>query len=257
MSVWNRVKHCSLFANENRVLRIVLPITLTLALWLGFALWNMNLIVISNCGYGCRIRHRSKSICKEATALKRSFQHSQETVNRMTDKAAQHIARNKYRNSTGTLFCNVRNAHNGTPLPVSTTNNHRTRVRTRRTSHSVYIPSDLTIKRHSSKGNSSSKTTPHGRSRKEIYRTIRNNSASLKYSYIKRKKVNTRIGNTIELNWFIDEYGNVLQCKVVSSTLNDPDLEKTIVRKVRSWAFGNKGITGDTTEVTYPFVFDK
>lgn len=94
-----------------------------------------------------------------------------------------------------------------------------------------------------------------GRSQASIKRTVRNNMASLKYAYNRRLRLNPGMGGKIKLKWAIDEFGNVLHCRVVSSNINDKEFEKIIVKKIRTWAFGKIKIPGDVTEVTYPFVF--
>lgn len=102
----------------------------------------------------------------------------------------------------------------------------------------------------------SKKTVVTGsRSPKDTYRTIRNNMASLKYAYYRQLKITPQMGDQIKLKWAIDELGNVIHCKVVSSKINNPEFEKVIIRKISAWTFDTTDIPGDVTEVTYPFVF--
>lgn len=96
-----------------------------------------------------------------------------------------------------------------------------------------------------------------GRSRANIMRVVRRNMASLKYAYNRRLKTKPGIKGKIVVKWAIDEFGNVLFCKVVSSTMKDPTFEKEVVKKVKAWAFGKINIPGDVTEVSYPFVFSQ
>lgn len=95
------------------------------------------------------------------------------------------------------------------------------------------------------------------RSKADIMRTVRANLASLKYAYNKRLKANPGMGGKVTVKWAIDEFGNVLHCRIVSSKINDPVFEKEIIRKIKAWSFGRIKIPGDVTEVTYPFVFTK
>jgi hypothetical protein len=37
--------------------------------------------------------------------------------------------------------------------------------------------------------------------------------------------------------------------------MDDPELEKTLIEKVKSWDFEKLDKPGDVTEVIYPFVF--
>lgn len=93
------------------------------------------------------------------------------------------------------------------------------------------------------------------RSRANIMRSVRNNMASLKYAYNRRRKDNPNIGGKIKVKWAIDEFGNVLHCKLISSNMGDQQFEKEVMKKIKSWAFGKINVPGDVTEVTYPFVF--
>ncbi len=94
-----------------------------------------------------------------------------------------------------------------------------------------------------------------GRSRANIMRVVQQNMASLKYAYNRRLADNPDLKGKITVKWAIDEFGKVLFCKVISSTINDPDLEAIIVQKISLWAFGQIDKPGDVTEVVYPFVF--
>lgn len=96
-----------------------------------------------------------------------------------------------------------------------------------------------------------------GRSRANIMRTVRNNMMSLKYAYQRRLKAKPGIKGKITVKWAIDEFGNVLHCRVITSTMQDPVFEKVMTNKIKRWAFGKIPIPGDVTEVTYPFVFQK
>jgi len=42
---------------------------------------------------------------------------------------------------------------------------------------------------------------------------------------------------------------------MTGSTLNDSELEQTVVTRVKSWVFEKIDKPGDVTEVTYPFTF--
>ncbi len=94
-----------------------------------------------------------------------------------------------------------------------------------------------------------------GRSRANIMRVVRQNMASLKYAYNRRLAEKPGLKGKITVKWAIDEFGKVLFCKVISSTIKDPQLEAVIVQKIKRWAFGKIDKPGDVTEVVYPFVF--
>ena len=94
-----------------------------------------------------------------------------------------------------------------------------------------------------------------GRSRANIMRVVRQNLAALRYAFNKRLRDKPGLRGKVTVKWAIDEFGNVLFAKVVSSTVNDPDFEQTVMKKVKLWKFGKIDKPGDVTEVTYPFVF--
>jgi len=79
--------------------------------------------------------------------------------------------------------------------------------------------------------------------------------ASLQYAYNQRLKDNPGMQGRITIKWAIDEFGNVIFCKLIGSTIGDEGFEQTVVDKIKRWAFGKIDIPGDVTEVEYPFVF--
>jgi len=59
----------------------------------------------------------------------------------------------------------------------------------------------------------------------------------------------------ITVRWSIDEFGNIISAKLVSSTVNDLTFEQTVVSRIRSLVFGRINVPGDITEVEHPFEF--
>jgi len=96
-----------------------------------------------------------------------------------------------------------------------------------------------------------------GRSRANIMRVVRQNTSSLQYAYTRRLASTPGLRGKITVKWAIDEFGKVLFCTVVSSTINDAQLEAEVVNKIKRWAFGRINKPGDVTEVVYPFVFNQ
>lgn len=95
------------------------------------------------------------------------------------------------------------------------------------------------------------------RSKPNIMRTIRNNIASFNYAYRRHLKAKPNAKGRVTIKWAIDEFGNVIHCKVVKTTMNDQDFESILVKKIKHWAFGKIPYPGDVTEITYPFVFQE
>lgn len=100
-------------------------------------------------------------------------------------------------------------------------------------------------------------TQSGGRSRANVMRTVRKNLVSLKKVYNKRLRAKPSIKGKITVKWAIDNFGNVLYCKVVHSTMKDRTFEKEVIREIKTWHFGKINIPSDVTEVTYPFLFTK
>ncbi len=96
-----------------------------------------------------------------------------------------------------------------------------------------------------------------GRSRASIMRVVMQNLAALRYAYNKRLREKPGLKGRITVKFAIDEFGEVIFCSIVSSTMSDPLLEKTVSSKIKRWAFEKIDKPGDVTEVVYPFVFSQ
>lgn len=96
-----------------------------------------------------------------------------------------------------------------------------------------------------------------GRSRASIMRVVMQNLAALRYAYNKRLREKPGLKGRITVKFAIDEFGKVIFCSVVSSTMGDKGLEKIVVGKIRRWVFEKIDKPGDVTEVVYPFVFSQ
>ncbi|MCL1946215.1 MAG: TonB family protein [Chitinivibrionia bacterium] len=78
--------------------------------------------------------------------------------------------------------------------------------------------------------------------------------ASINYAYNQRLKDNPGMQGRVTVKWAIDEFGNVISCKLVGTTINDDTFEEKVLAIIRTWSFGKIDIPGDVTEVEYPFV---
>ncbi len=94
-----------------------------------------------------------------------------------------------------------------------------------------------------------------GRNKAGIQRIVMQNSSALRYAYNRELRSNPELKGKITVNFAIDEFGVVIFCKVVNSTIDNKELEQEIIEKIRRWAFDKIDKPGDVTEVTYPFVF--
>ncbi len=120
--------------------------------------------------------------------------------------------------------------------------------------------SDLTVKPTEPRRVITSITEGHapivgGRSRRSIMRVIQQNIAALRYAYNRRLRERPGLKGKIQVRFAIDEFGRVIFCEVIGSTVSDAVFEKDVVTKIRRWVFEKIDKPGDVTEVTYPFVF--
>ncbi|MBD3240543.1 MAG: TonB family protein [Chitinivibrionales bacterium] len=94
-----------------------------------------------------------------------------------------------------------------------------------------------------------------GRSRESIQRTVARYMPALRYAYTVRLRRRPGLQGKITVRFVIDEFGNVVNAVVEESTIGDPELERTVVAKIRRWKFERIDKPGDMTEIVYPFVF--
>ncbi len=96
-----------------------------------------------------------------------------------------------------------------------------------------------------------------GRSRASIMRVVMQNLAALRYAYNKRLREKPGLKGKITCKFAIDEFGKVIFCEAVESSMSDPQLEREVVDKIKRWVFEKIDKPGDVTEVVYPFVFSQ
>ena len=96
-----------------------------------------------------------------------------------------------------------------------------------------------------------------GRSRASIMRVVMQNLAALRYAYNKRLREKPGLKGKITCKFAIDEFGKVIFCEVLESTMADTQLETEVVDKIKRWRFEKIDKPGDVTEVVYPFVFSQ
>ena len=94
-----------------------------------------------------------------------------------------------------------------------------------------------------------------GRSKIEILRVVMQNIQSLRYAYNKRLMDKPDLRGKIVCKFAIDEFGNVLACKLLESTIKYEYLEMTVNKLILRWKFEKINKPGDITEIVYPFVF--
>ncbi|HMA65184.1 MAG TPA: AgmX/PglI C-terminal domain-containing protein [Chitinispirillaceae bacterium] len=94
-----------------------------------------------------------------------------------------------------------------------------------------------------------------GRNKSEILKVVMQNIQSLRYAYNQRLRDKPELRGKVVCRFAIDEFGNVLVCDIVESTVLDNVLEAKIKGMISRWRFEKIDKIGDVTEIVYPFVF--
>ena len=96
-----------------------------------------------------------------------------------------------------------------------------------------------------------------GRSKSSIMRVVLQNLAALRYEFNKRLRDKPGLKGKVKVKFAIDEFGKVIFCEVLESTMGDPDFDESVKQKIKRWVFDKIDKPGDVTEVVYPFVFQQ
>jgi hypothetical protein len=94
-----------------------------------------------------------------------------------------------------------------------------------------------------------------GRSKSSIMAVVFQNLASLRYEYNKRLRDKPGMKGNVKIRFSIDEFGKVIYCDVLESTIHDPVFEKIVSSIISRWRFEKIDKPGDITEIIYPFAF--
>jgi TonB family protein len=99
-------------------------------------------------------------------------------------------------------------------------------------------------------------SSTNGRSKTSIARGIASNLAAIRYHYMRRLREKPDMAGKITVKFTIDEYGKVLSAQIIESTVDDVDLEQTVLFRVKSWNLGYIDRPGDVSEAAYTFIFE-
>jgi len=92
-----------------------------------------------------------------------------------------------------------------------------------------------------------------GRSLEEIKLVFDRNKGAIYSIYNRALREDPSLQGKVVLKLTIAATGNVLDCKIVSSELRSPELERKLVARIRQFDFGTRNV--DTMVVTYPIDF--
>jgi len=91
------------------------------------------------------------------------------------------------------------------------------------------------------------------RSAGAIASTVRQYQSGIKYVYNKELLSNPGLSGKITVAFVILPDGKVVSAEIRSSTVNWPELEQSVIRRMRHWKFPKS--EGGPVRVTFPFVF--
>ncbi len=92
---------------------------------------------------------------------------------------------------------------------------------------------------------------------KSVTKEIISKLPDLQYCYNKRLRDKPGLTGKVTVRLEIDSLGNVVDCKIVESILNDDLLETDILLHIYKWRFSKINAPKGTCEFNYPFVFSK
>lgn len=95
-----------------------------------------------------------------------------------------------------------------------------------------------------------------GRTQESIMRVVMQHIAGLRYSYNKRLKEKPTMKGKVTVRFSIDAAGNVVDCRIVTSSMNDNQLEEEITSQIMRWRFDPVDKPG-VAVVEYPFAFSQ
>jgi TonB family protein len=91
------------------------------------------------------------------------------------------------------------------------------------------------------------------RSYESILEVVEGYKGGISFIYNKALRTNPTLRGTVTVEFTIAASGEVVECKVVTSSMNDPTFEDTLAKRILQWRFPSIP-AGDVT-VIYPIVF--
>ncbi len=93
--------------------------------------------------------------------------------------------------------------------------------------------------------------------REIVAEKVQNDSSYFYSAFAKRQNNKPNEGGQVNVKIMILGTGNVLFANVIGSTLDDPDFEKTLTDRIKTWKFDPLGQPSSVTEVTCPIAFKR
>ena len=86
-----------------------------------------------------------------------------------------------------------------------------------------------------------------------IKKVINENKQQIRYCYEVELQRNQNLEGRVMMSWIIAATGSVAKVRVANSSLNNPNVERCIAAKIKTWKFPAPA-GGGIVEVNYPFV---
>ena len=100
-------------------------------------------------------------------------------------------------------------------------------------------------------------TITGARTRASVMRFIDRNSNTVRREYRDHILAGNTLSGGMIVRFKIDSQGNVIECRIVESNIENVIFQKNVVNVIRRWQFPPIDTPNDTTIVEYPFVFDQ
>ncbi|HSG05587.1 MAG TPA: AgmX/PglI C-terminal domain-containing protein [Nitrospiria bacterium] len=91
------------------------------------------------------------------------------------------------------------------------------------------------------------------RSYESIAEVVESYKGSLHFIYNKALRTNPTLRGTVTIEFILAPSGGVLECRVASTTMDDPEFEEALVKRVLGWKF--PAVEEGEVTITYPLVF--
>jgi hypothetical protein len=95
------------------------------------------------------------------------------------------------------------------------------------------------------------------RSRASIMQVVMKKLPYIRYAYNRRLRDGMNKDGKITVKFSINEYGKVINAKVIQTTIEDGELETETVKIIKSMEFGKIYDQGNVVDLVYPFTYSR
>jgi len=117
------------------------------------------------------------------------------------------------------------------------------------------VAEGMNLTKNRIKISSTSFTKPGTRTNASVYQLVQSKMSYIKYLYEKEKRVTPDLKGKVNIEFSVVADGSVSKARVISTTVNNPALERKLLTAVHRWNFGKVRDDSETLTLSYPFVF--